>query len=42
MKSSWMVIGQAKITSEDTRMIRAGLPKQVDRSNLIAYFKYAI
>ena len=34
-----MVTGQAKIACEDTRMIRAGLRKQADRANLIAYLK---
>ena len=34
-----MVIGQAKIACEDTRMIRAGLRKQADRANLIGYLK---
>ena len=34
-----MVIWQAKIACEDTRMVQAGLRKEADRANVIAYLK---
>ena len=39
MKRLLMVTEQAKFVGEDTRTIRAGLLKQADCANLLAYFK---
>ena len=39
IKRPLIAVGQAKIACEDMRMTRAGLRKEADRGNLIAYVK---